>query len=608
MLEADICKYRQSLADMDRESLIDIAVDNYRRCGELSALLSEHYRGNHELFLQYDEMKKRLEGAEREIAILRKQNEHLTGVRNVQAQELYGKSSEKTSGIISAAISGTESSDPLSEDSDDIAPEHKKPVKISFGSHQANNTGKERGRRKRILSTLPQCSVYEYDIDELNRKYGENNWRFAFWKAYDTIEVQKQTTFRKTTYIPVISYGLEHCLEAVPYEGRIMPGSFVSSSLLALILDDLYGMHLPIYRQEHDHDRFGFPLSRQTMSNWICHAAEKHLEPVYDYLCSLLRVCPYQQCDETTYLVIREADHSKNYIWIHRTSERMDTTPIIIYCYEPSRSADHLLNFYRDIDRHICLTSDAYSAYYSLMKEKPDTITVCGCLMHMRRRFVEAITGISGAVDEAALKEHPAMIVIEKVSKVYAGENRLSGLTAGERLTGRQADVRPVFDELFEYIDTLDENDPLYSDKLRDAIRYAKNQETALRQFLSDGNIPIDNGATERNVKPIAGHRNNSLFSFSEKGARSTTIIMSLIETAKANGADPYLYLKYLLEEMSKGVIYNHPYKIEDMVPWSEPYHVYEAKEKTLMASRSAPPGNERPKTPRKNKKPDTAA
>ena len=428
MLEADIFKYRQTLAAMDRESLIETAVENYRRCGELSAILSEHDRGNHELFLQYDEMKKRLEGAEREIDILRRQNEHLTGVRNVQAQELYGRSSEKTSGIISAATSETESSDPLSEDLDDTAPEHKKPVKISFEGHHANHTGKEKGRRERILSSMPRCCVYEYDIEELNKKYGENNWRFAFWTAYDTIEVQKQRTFRKTTYIPVISYGLEHCMEAVPYEGRIMPGSLVSSSLLALILEDLYGMHLPLYRQEHDPDRFGFPLSRQTMSNWVCYAAENQLEPVYDYLCSLLKACPYQQCDETTYLVILEADHSKNFIWVHRTSERMDTEPIIIYCYEPSRSADHLFSFYQENTGHIYLTSDAYSAYYSLMNQDPDRITVCGCFMHLRRRFVDAVRGINGIIDAETLNDHPTMIAVNMIAKIYAAENPLGGL------------------------------------------------------------------------------------------------------------------------------------------------------------------------------------
>lgn len=611
MLEADVCKYRQSLAAMDRESLIETAVENYRRCGELSALLSEHDRGNHELFLQYDEMKKRLEGAIREIDILRRQNEHLTGVRNVQAQELYGRSSEKTSGIISAAASGSQPSDPLSEDSDATGNDHKKPVKISFESHPANKRGKEKGQKERILSSMPQCCVYEYDIDELNKKYGENNWRFAFWTAYDTIEVQKQCTYRKTTFVPVISYGLEHCMEAVPYEGRIMPKSLVSPSLLAFILEDLYGMHLPLYRQEHDPDRFGFPLSRQTMSNWVCYAAENQLEPVYDYLCSLLKACHYQQCDETTYLVVLEADHSKNFIWIHRTSEKMDTEPIIIYCYEPSRSADHLFSFYQENTGHTYLTSDAYGAYYSLMNHEPEKITVCGCFMHLRRRFVDAVSCIiliNGTIDAETLNDHPAMIAVNMISQIYAAENPLGGLTADERLLRRQSDVKPLVDKLFEYIRSLDENDPLLGDKLKDAISYAKNNETALRQFLSDGNIPIDNGATERNVKPVSAHRNNSLFSFAERGAKASTIVMSLIETAKANGADSYLYLKYLLEEMSKGVIYNHPYRIEDMVPWCETYRVYEAKEKTLMALRSAPPGNERPRTPTKNKKPDKAA
>ena len=603
MLEADILKFREGILEKDRDSLISIAVEYYRRCGELSAQLKEHEKENHEFFLQFAEMKDRLAGAEREIGTLREQNEHLNGICYSQAQEMYGRSSERTKDIRSDQEDGDEYVDPLDEDEEDKTPDEKEGNGNGGngrGGHSRGGRGKKKGKKQDDLSGLPVCHFYDYDIEELDRVYGEHNWRFVFWEAHDTVEVQKQYSYRKITYTPVISSGLEHYMEAVPYEGRIIPKSIVSSSLLAVVLEDLYSMHLPLYRQEHDAERFGFPLSRQTMSNWICYAGEHYFRPVYEYLCGLLKESPYQQCDETTYQVVSEKGHRTNYIWIHRTSEKADTCPIIIYCYEASRSARHLIDFYEGIRSHIFLTSDAYAAYHSLEQSCPENVTLCGCFMHARRRFVDAIRSMGEKIREDDLKEHPAMIALGIIAEIYAAEGGLGGFSAQERYDRRQPEVRPSVNKYFDYIHSLDDNNPAYSDKLRDAIRYSVNQETALRQFLTDGNIPIDNGATERNVKPVACHRNNSMFSYSEKGAESTAVVMSLIETAKANGADPYLYLKYLLERMSKGVLYNHSYQIGEMIPWSDTYRTYEKDQRSQLVQRAAPPGNERPKTPRK--------
>ncbi|MBE5825387.1 MAG: transposase domain-containing protein [Butyrivibrio sp.] len=107
----------------------------------------------------------------------------------------------------------------------------------------------------------------------------------------------------------------------------------------------------------------------------------------------------------------------------------------------------------------------------------------------------------------------------------------------------------------------------------------------------------------QKKVAPVAFHRKNSLFSFSKKGADATITIMSLIETAKANQAIPYYYLKYLLEKMSKGIYYNHSYAIDDMMPWSAAYHQYEQDERRKPLLSGAPLGNEKPRTPRKKDK-----
>ncbi len=118
MLAADIELYRRSLYEKDMASVVDIAVENYVKRSDLEALVREHEKINKEMLLDYDDMKGRLLSAEREIEELRRQNMHLTGVRTMQSQEMYGKSSEKIDNIISDATSSREYSDPLSEDMD----------------------------------------------------------------------------------------------------------------------------------------------------------------------------------------------------------------------------------------------------------------------------------------------------------------------------------------------------------------------------------------------------------------------------------------------------------------------------------------------------------
>ena len=102
---------------------------------------------------------------------------------------------------------------------------------------------------------------------------------------------------------------------------------------------------------------------------------------------------------------------------------------------------------------------------------------------------------------------------------------------------------------------------------------YAKNQEKRLQVFLENGNIPIDNGECERRMKPLAILRKNALFSYSRFGARVSAIMFSLIETAKANGAEPYMYIKFLYENMSNG-----HYAIDEMLPWSARFNDFAAQ------------------------------
>ena len=437
----------------------------------------------------------------------------------------------------------------------------------------------------------------------MNREYGEGNWRFSFWRESPTVEVVRQMTYLKITYTPIISVGLEHSLVRIPYENALLPKSIASPSLLAQIITDKYSLFLPLYRQEHDPGRFGFPLSRQTMSNWIIFACHELLLNVYDYMCTQLRTYPYQQCDETTYIVIHDGRNAgtKSFIWVHRTSELLDEPAIIVYCYELTRGADHLRKFYADQTEPFFLTCDSFSAYPSFANGSEGSVTLCGCFMHARRRFVDALSVLSPkGLTQEQLHQLPEVKGITLIGEIYHADEPLKVLSAADRQEKRQTDVREKVEAYFDFVNTFDLENPLASEKLKDAIRYSRNKEECLCRFLCDGNIPLDDGATERNVRPVAQGRRNYLFSNTISGAEATVIASTLLETAKANDAEPYFYMKYLLEQMPQHLYDKGKEHLPDMMPWSDAYRNYEVIQKQSLVDRMAPPGNEKPQTPRK--------
>ena len=119
---------------------------------------------------------------------------------------------------------------------------------------------------------------------------------------------------------------------------------------------------------------------------------------------------------------------------------------------------------------------------------------------------------------------------------IYHADEPLKVLSAADRQEKRQTDVREKVEAYFDFVNTFDLENPLASEKLKDAIRYSRNQEECLCRFLCDGNIPLDDGATERNVRPVAQGRRNYLFSNTISGAEATVIASTLLETVKANG------------------------------------------------------------------------
>ena len=407
------------------------------------------------------------------------------------------------------------------------------------------------------------------------------------------IDVIPAKVYQKKVYTPVVLIrDKKGELVTVPYEGACLPGCKPSAAFLSMLANDKFGMFLPLYRQEHDPGRFGFTLNRGRMCRWLNQAAHDLLKPVYEDLMVQLLKQGSIQIDETTYLVIddgRDGVH-KSYIWVHRSSELLEEPPVILYIYEPTRSAQHLRDLFAELKTKVNITCDAYAAYFTLASEFLGLICLSGCLAHCRRRFVKAFLLLNPEdFSKDALLDTDEVKAIEKIAEIYYADEKLKNLSPKERLLRRQTEVKPLVDDFFSFIHSCDPKNPLYSDKMKDAISYAINQEAQLRRFLEDGSIPIDNSSCERAVKSVAMGRKNYLSSYSIDGAKSNCIIQTLIETAEANGANPRIYLEYVLHHMSQNVYYGHPVNIEDMRPWSSAYREYEAKEKTKQKNWTFP-------------------
>lgn len=613
-MRAELQKLNSRLEAMSREELILSIRRLLEENAEKDAQLEINSSAATEMAVQFQQIKNENAVLKKENEELLRQNRNLTDQLQMRKNDLFGRKSENASGTIDAVFEESPE-DPLDESSPEPEdtpsldePERTEAAEAYEKERNPQGSGRPRGRkaagkRQKDLDRLPTKIHYDLDVDELNRMYGENNWRIAFWRREDTIESVHTVQYHQVKYRPIVSVGLEHELKSPSACTKVMPGSLASESLVAELIYQKIVQCVPSYRMESDFIRSSVPLSRQVITNWINRFSHELFSVVAEHMGGLLLQRDHNQCDETVYQVIQDDRKAgaKSYIWVHTTSELDPGHPIIVFCFELTRKTEHLRRFYGNTGYAGNITSDAYCSYDVLEKEYDD-IHGSGCLMHARRRFHYAamLVRIKGKSPEA-IRELPEIKALALIDAINDAETPLKGFPADERLRIRQTVVRKKVDAYFDYLKSLNADDSAYSEKLRDAIQYSLNHEDKLRRFLDDPMIPADNGFCERCIKPFATARRNWLFSYSIYGAEAMAILFTLIETAKANGAHPYYYMKYLLKTLSRQKTSKGNAFLDDCMPWSEKYRTYEKKEKEeamrFFTDQESP---ERPRTPRK--------
>ena len=335
----------------------------------------------------------------------------------------------------------------------------------------------------------------------------------------------------------------EAMIVKTPREPSVIPGSFAAAESVAHIMVQKFVMYSPLYRQAQELQRAGLKLTRQTMSNWMLKASDTWLQPIYEELHAQLVQRAVLHADETTLQVLKEPGRpsvSKSYMWLYRTSGDAEES-IVLYEYKPNRKPENAIAFLDGFTGW--LHADGYQGYHRL----PEQIRVVGCWAHARRKFDEALQVLS----PEARKDSQAAVGECYCSKLFRMEQQFAELTPEQRYTKRLEQEKPVLDAMLAWANELM---PKTAGKsaLGKALHYLLEQWPYLVRYLEDGRLELSNNRAERSIKPFVMGRKNWMFANTPAGAQSSSVIYSLIETAKENHLDPYRYLVWILREAPK--------------------------------------------------------
>lgn len=399
---------------------------------------------------------------------------------------------------------------------------------------------RKRGGRKPLPEDLPRVDVI-HDLDDAAKLCPHDG--HALREIADKVSEQLDIVPMQIQVIRHIrkQYACPCCagyLKTAPKPKQPIEKSQASSGLLSYIAVAKYADSLPLYRQSTILGRFGIEMDRTTLANWMVKCGQL-IQPLINRIEEQLLEAPYLHMDESPVQVLNEQGkfaQSKSYMWVRCAGP--PNHRLILFDYDPSRSSavpKRLLAGYRG-----ALMVDGYEGYSGVCREQ--SMTRLGCWAHARRKFVEANKA-------SKKKQTQANYAIRLIAKLYAVEKTLIDATPAIRFTTRQEQSRPVIDQLRVW---LDEIRPKVAPKtaLGKALYYLDQQWPRLIGYLDDGRYPIDNNPVENAIRPFAIGRKNWLFSASVEGAKASANLYSLIETAKANGLEPYAYLKRVFTEI----------------------------------------------------------
>lgn len=320
-----------------------------------------------------------------------------------------------------------------------------------------------------------------------------------------------------------------------PVTPEVIDKGIPTAGLLAQVIVAKYADHLPLYRQEQIFGRAGLAIPRSTLASWTGACGAK-LQPLVDALKRELLARPVLQADETPVALLAPGTGKTHRatLWSYVSGE-YDPLKAVVYDFTDSRAGSHARRFLGDWKGS--LVCDDFSGYKACFGS---SVIEVGCMAHARRHFVNLHLANQSVI---------AADAIDTIRQLYVIEAEIKSLDPEQRLKARQRRSAPIAATLQAWLiaQRLRVPDGTATAK---AIDYSLNRWRALTRFLNDPALPIDNNHDERQIRPWATGRKNWLFAGTLLAGQRAAAIMSLIQSAKLNGHDPYRYIKSVLQQL----------------------------------------------------------
>ena len=333
-------------------------------------------------------------------------------------------------------------------------------------------------------------------------------------------------------------------LTQAPVPAQVIDKGIPTAGLLAHVLVAKYADHLPLYRQEKIFGRAGLEIPRSTLGAWVGMCGVQ-LQPLVDALKASVLSHSILHADETPVPMLKPGNKKTHraYLWAYAPGV-FEATRAVVYDFCDSRSGEHVRAFLGKTNAEDAnsgwngtLICDDYVAYKALFAKG---ITESGCMAHARRKLFELHANHSSLIAAEGLKFFDLLYEVERDVKAINAEDR-------KRI--RQEKAKPVADALHKWL-LLQRSKVPDGSATAKALDYSLKRWVALTHYLYDGQVPIDNNWCENQIRPVALGRGNWLFAGSLRAGQRAAAVMSLIQSAKINGHDPYAYMKDILTRL----------------------------------------------------------
>ena len=324
-------------------------------------------------------------------------------------------------------------------------------------------------------------------------------------------------------------------IQAAPMPAQIIDKGIPAPGLLAQVVVAKHDDHLPLYRQTEIYARSGVHIPRSSMAQWIGICGVR-LTPLAEALKDFILAHDVIHADETPVKLLApgKGKTSRAYVWVYRTTNFV-AQRAVLYDFSTGRGGENARRVLQGFGG--TLVSDDFSGYHALQAQG---VTAALCMAHARRKLFEAHQFNSSPIAGHA---------VALIAKLYEVEREARELQPEARRLWRHQHAKPVAGALHAWLSGQRQK-LAKADVTAKAIDYALSNWPGLTRYLDDGNVPIDNNAAENAVRPLAVGRKNWLFVGSQQAGERAAVVLSLIESAKLNGHDPWAYLKDVFERL----------------------------------------------------------